>query len=84
LPSPFAAWETHREAGNAVADLSADPIDLAIRHGLGEYLGFDSHWLMAPAQIVVASPTLLKRGPQIVEAVECLQYPLLHDIEHKD
>ncbi len=72
------------EAGNAVADLNSDPIDLAIRHGLGEYPGFDSHWLMAPAQIVIASPTLLKRGPQIVEAVDCLRYPLLHHIEQKD
>lgn len=72
------------EAANTVADLSSDPVDLAIRHGLGEHPGFDSYWLMAPAQIVVASPTLLERGPPIVKAVDCLQYPLLHDIEQKD
>lgn len=72
------------EAGDAVVDLRSDPVDLAIRHGLGEYPGLDAHWLMAPAQIVVASPTLLRRGPPILRAVDCLRYPLLHDIEQKD
>ena len=72
------------EAGNSVVDLRSDPIDLAIRHGLGEYPGLVSHWLMAPAQIVVGSPRLLERGPQIKDPEDCLRYPLLHDIEQKD
>jgi LysR family glycine cleavage system transcriptional activator len=76
--------EVALEAGNAVVDLRFDPVDLAIRHGLGEYPGFVSHWLMAPAQIVVGSPRLLERGPPIREPEDCLRYPLLHDIEQKD
>jgi LysR family transcriptional regulator, glycine cleavage system transcriptional activator len=72
------------DAGNAVVDLRADPIDLAIRHGLGEYPGLESHWLMAPAQILVGSPQLLEGGPPIIEPQDCLHYPLLHDIARKD
>jgi len=72
------------EAGNAVVDLRSDPVDLAIRHGLGEYPGLVSHWLMAPAQIVVGSPRLLERGPPIRDPEDCLCYPLLHDIEQND
>jgi len=81
---------THRkieiavEAGNALVDLRADPVDLAIRHGLGEYPGLESHWLMAPAQIVVGSPQVLEGGPPIMEPEDCLRYPLLHDIARKD
>jgi LysR family glycine cleavage system transcriptional activator len=72
------------EAANSVIDLRSDPIDLAIRHGLGDYPGLVSHWLMAPAQIVVGSPRLLERGPPIKDPEDCLRYPLLHDIEQKD
>jgi LysR family glycine cleavage system transcriptional activator len=72
------------EAGNSVVDLRSDPVDLAIRHGLGDYAGLVSHWLMAPAQIVVGSPHLLKRGAPIEDPEDCLRYPLLHDIEQKD
>lgn len=72
------------DAGNSVIDLRADPIDLAIRHGLGEYPGLQAHWLMAPAQIVVGSPKLLERGPPIRQPEDCVQYPLLHDIERRD
>src|SRR5215471_7199972 len=72
------------EAGNSVVDLRSDPVDLAIRHGLGEYSGLVSHWLMAPAQIVIGSPLLLERGPPIKRPEDCLRYPLLHDIEQKD
>ena len=72
------------DAGNAVVDLRADAVDLAIRHGLGEYAGLESHWLMAPAQIVVGSPELIEGGPPIIEPEDCLRYPLLHDIARKD
>jgi LysR family glycine cleavage system transcriptional activator len=72
------------QAGNSLVDLRCDPVDLAIRHGLGDYPGHVSHWLMAPAQIVVGSPRLLRRGPPIKDPEDCLRYPLLHDIEQKD
>ena len=52
------------ETGTRPVDLRREPIDLAIRHGLGKYPGFEATWLVAPELIVVASPDLLKdRAP---------------------
>ena len=52
------------ETGARPVDLKREPIDLAIRHGLGKYPGFEAIWLVAPELIVVASPDLLKdRAP---------------------
>ena len=39
---------------------------------------------MAPAQVVVASPGLIKKSLPITTPADCLKYPLLHDIEGKD
>jgi LysR family glycine cleavage system transcriptional activator len=72
------------ETDTRIIDLTADPVDLVIRHGLGRYEGLTSHWLMAPELVVVASPKLLQRGPPIERLADCLHYPLLHDIECRD
>jgi LysR family transcriptional regulator, glycine cleavage system transcriptional activator len=72
------------ETGNRPVDLTREPIDLAIRHGLGKYPGVESTWLFAPELIVVASPDLLKdRGPLKTPA-DCLAFPLLHDFNRRD
>lgn len=72
------------ETDTRVVDLAADPVDLVIRHGLGRWDGLSSHWLMAPEQIVVASPKLLAKGPPIAKLGDCLRYPLIHDIDRRD
>ncbi|UZF91263.1 LysR substrate-binding domain-containing protein [Bosea sp. NBC_00550] len=72
------------ETDNRVVDLKREPIDLAIRHGLGDYPGLETTWLMAPELIVVASPTLLDAHPPIVSPADCLAFPLLHDIDRAD
>jgi LysR family glycine cleavage system transcriptional activator len=72
------------ETDTRVVDLAADPVDLVIRHGLGRWDGLTSHWLIAPELIIVASPNLLAKGPPIVTFGDCLQYPLIHDMERRD
>lgn len=67
-----------------VVDLASEPVDIAIRHGLGEYPGLKATWLVAPALIVVASPDLLRRHPPVREPGDCLQLPLLHDRARQD
>ncbi len=69
------------ETDHRMADLRTEPIDLAIRHGLGEYAGLTSQWLSSPELIVVGSPELLAGGKPIDSAVDCLAYPLLRDTE---
>src|SRR6516162_10575374 len=43
------------ETGARPVDLKREPIDLAIRHGLGKYPGLESTWIIAPEFIVVQS-----------------------------
>ncbi|QEL24516.1 LysR family transcriptional regulator [Bosea sp. F3-2] len=72
------------ETDNRVVDLKREPIDLAIRHGLGDYPGLETIWLMAPELIVVASPALLGAHPPIASPADCLAFSLLHDIDRAD
>lgn len=72
------------ETDNRVVDLRREPIDLAIRHGLGDYPGFETSWLMAPELIVVASPSLMESHPPLTSPADCLAFPLLHDIDRAD
>lgn len=72
------------ETDSRVIDLKREPIDLAIRHGLGDYPGLETTWLMAPELIVVASPALLASHPAIASPGDCLRFPLLHDSDRAD
>ena len=98
VPSFAAAWLVPRlatfarlcpdievavEAGTRPVDLKREPIDLAIRHGLGKYPGLESTWLVAPELIVVASPDLLKNRA-LTRPADCLAFPLLHDLNRQD
>ena len=72
------------ETGTCPVDLRREPIDLAIRHGLGKYPGLESTWIIAPEFIVVASPDLLKNRAPLKRAADCLAFPLLHDFNRQD
>ncbi|AZO01465.1 LysR family transcriptional regulator [Mesorhizobium sp. M9A.F.Ca.ET.002.03.1.2] len=72
------------ETESRIVDLRREPVDLAIRHGLGDYPGLEATWLMAPELIVVASPELLRSGRPIATPADCLAFPLLHDIGRAD
>jgi LysR family transcriptional regulator, glycine cleavage system transcriptional activator len=72
------------EANKQTVDLRQEPVDLAIRHGLGKYPGLEASWLIAPELLVVASPELLKNGPPLHKPADCLSYPLLHRSDRRD
>ena len=72
------------ETGNRPVDLKREPIDLAIRHGLGEYPGLEAVWLFAPELIVVASRDLLNEHAPLKGPADCLAFPLLHDFNRQD
>ena len=72
------------ETSSRLIDLKREPVDLAVRHGLGKYPGLESAWLMAPELIVVASPGLMKPKAPILTPADCLRYPLLHGPRRKD
>ena len=69
------------DTDHRLVDLKSEPVDLAIRHGLGKYTGYETVWLSSPELVVVGSPGLLADGKPIEEAIDCLSYPLLQDTE---
>ncbi len=72
------------ETGSRIVDLKREPVDMAIRHGLGDYPGLLSAPLIAPELIVVASPSLFEGHTPIKIPADCLALPLLHDLDRAD
>jgi len=72
------------ETDSRLVDLRREPVDLVIRHGLGDYPGLVAVPLVAPELIVVASPSLLRARAAIETPADCLAFPLLHDTERAD
>ena len=75
--------EIRVEATSALTDLRRDRVDIALRHGLGDYPGLESVRLMAPVLVPVASPQRVAPGA-IRSPADCLDYPLLHDSDRAD
>jgi LysR family glycine cleavage system transcriptional activator len=59
-------------------------VDVAIRHGLGDWPGLQAAPLLQPRLVPVGSPSLLAAGTPICEPFDCLRYPLLHDSHASD
>lgn len=77
--------EVRVEATSELVDLRRDRVDVALRHGLGDYPGLDVRPLMAPVLMPVASPAFLESRQAVIrEARDCLDYPLLHDSDRAD
>lgn len=76
--------EVRVEATAALVDLQRERVDIALRHGLGDYPGLQSMPLLAPVLLPVCSPALLASGPALDEPLDCLQYPLLQDADRAD
>ncbi|ELX8379551.1 transcriptional regulator GcvA [Providencia vermicola] len=79
--------ELRIEASANLVNLRKDPVDIAIRHGLGKYPGLHTEHLMTPTLLPVASPHFFTHGkitkmPVTPEA--CLNYPLLQDSDRAD
>ncbi|EPF71589.1 LysR substrate-binding domain-containing protein [Acinetobacter rudis] len=75
--------EVRVEATSSIVDLRRDRVDIAIRHGLGHYPDLEAIPLIAPVLVPVASPDLLDHE-KIITPADCLNYPLLHDIDRAD
>jgi LysR family glycine cleavage system transcriptional activator len=76
--------EVRVEATSAVADMRRDRVDVALRHGLGNYPGLQVTRLMAPVMVPVASPALMATSPTITSPADCLEFALLHDSDRTD
>ena len=66
-------------ATNELADFERDEVELAIRHGRGDWPGLHAEQLMAASVFPVCSPGLLAGGPPIREPADLRHLTLLHE-----
>ncbi|MBN3790186.1 LysR substrate-binding domain-containing protein [Burkholderia sp. Ac-20353] len=67
-----------------LVDLRRDYVDVAIRHGLGDYPGHTSLRIWTPELWPICSPRLLDPARPIENPADCLSYPLLQDADRAD
>ncbi|MEC5320840.1 transcriptional regulator GcvA [Brenneria populi subsp. brevivirga] len=67
---------------NLTRDFARDGIDLAVRHGLGDYPGLLSERLIDDALIPVCHPRLIKKAGPFATPADLRRCTLLHD-EHR-
>lgn len=75
--------EVRIETAVRLVDLAVDPVDVAIRHGRGDYPGLEVTLLAQVGLIVVASPARVDGAPP-ASAADCLRFPLLQDRDRID
>lgn len=80
----FPQVEVNVETDLRVVDLLNEPVDLAIRHGLGDYPGLVATRLISPSLIVVASPDFVAAHGPLHRPADCLKLSLLHDHTRQD
>jgi Transcriptional regulator len=97
-PSFAACWLTPRLGGFAelhpdievrietsaqLVDMASGMVDVAIRHGPGNYPGLDAARLLTPRLVAIASPAHLL-DDSLIHPADCLRYPLLQDRDRVD
>ena len=63
---------------------SETQIDLAIRHGLGDYPGLKAIKFLGPRLVPVCSPALFQDRRPPNDPAGCLEFPLLQDCDRSD
>lgn len=77
--------EVRVETSPNIVDLRREThVDLAIRHGLGDYPGLEAVRIMTPRLIPVCSPALLETRRPPRSPADCLEFPLLQDHDRAD
>ena len=76
--------ELRIETNLRLIDLAREPVDVALRHGLGDYPGLHVEKFLSLRLVPVGSPELLRDGPPIERPADCLRFPLLHDAHRAD
>lgn len=69
--------------GNALVDFARDPVDVAVRHGLGRYPGLRSDRVLTVEIVPVAAPALVARLGAPTSPAALTRWPLVQDAERK-
>ncbi|MBJ2155049.1 transcriptional regulator GcvA [Variovorax sp. IB41] len=70
-------------SSSALADFSRDGVDVAIRHGLGRYVGLSSQRVLTVEIVAVAAPALVKRLGMPETPAGLTRWPRVNDAERK-
>jgi LysR family glycine cleavage system transcriptional activator len=65
-------------------DFAREDVDLAVRHGDGNWAGFDVTRLSSEALFPVCSPKLLSGRNRLTKPADVLKFPLIHVDDRKD
>jgi len=76
--------EVKVDSSVALVDLRHEPVDVAIRHGSGNYPGMSVTQLLTPQLVVIGSPEFLASVDPIEVPSDCLALPLLQDRNRVD
>lgn len=76
--------EVKVDSSVALVDLRHEPVDVAIRHGSGNYPGMSVTQLLTPQLVVIGSPAFLASVGPILTPSDCLALPLLQDRNRVD
>ncbi|WP_375338448.1 transcriptional regulator GcvA [Variovorax paradoxus] len=68
---------------NALADFSRDGVDVAIRHGMGQYPGLASQRVLTVEMIPVAAPALVAEHGKPKKPADLLRWPRVNDADRK-
>ncbi|MBB3638176.1 transcriptional regulator GcvA [Variovorax atrisoli] len=69
--------------GNALADFSRDGVDVAIRHGMGQYPGLASQRVLTVEMVPVAAPALVAGHGKPKQPADLLRWPRVNDADRK-
>lgn len=68
---------------NTLADFSRDGVDVAIRHGMGQYPGLASQRVLTVEMVPVAAPALVAEHGKPKKPADLLRWPRVNDAERK-
>jgi LysR family glycine cleavage system transcriptional activator len=68
---------------NALADFSRDGVDVAIRHGMGQYPGLASQRVLTVEMVPVAAPALVAEHGKPKKPADLLKWPRVNDADRK-
>jgi LysR family glycine cleavage system transcriptional activator len=68
---------------NALADFSRDGVDVAIRHGMGQYPGLASQRVLTVEMVPVAAPALIVEYGKPKKPADLLRWPRVNDADRK-
>lgn len=83
-------WRDHADIDLRVhhsmdlVEFGRDEVDMAVRHGTGQWPGLVAERLLPVDLVPVCSPALLEVGPKLEQPNDLANHTLLHEVDYED